>query len=53
MNFLSKNILFFILTSLSFFFRETIHGFVNIVARGIFTDDGMKAIEKYHGQNAD
>jgi hypothetical protein len=35
------------------FFRETIHGFVNVVARGIFTGDGMKAIEKYHEQNAD
>jgi len=33
--------------------RETIHGFVNVVARGIFTGDGMKAIEKYHEQNAD
>ena len=28
--------------------RETIRGFVQVVARGIFTEKGMKAIEKYY-----
>ena len=28
--------------------RETIRGFVKIVAHGIFTDKGMKAIKKYY-----
>jgi hypothetical protein len=31
--------------------RETIRGFVKVVARGIFTPKGLKAIQKYHDQN--
>ena len=31
--------------------RETIRGFVQIVARGIFTDKGIKAIKEYYEQN--
>jgi AcrR family transcriptional regulator len=31
--------------------RETIRGFVQIVARGIFTPKGLKAIKNYHEQN--
>ena len=31
--------------------RETIRGFVKIVARGIFTPKGLEAIKKYHEQN--
>ena len=31
--------------------RETIRGFVQIVARGIFTDKGMKAIKEHYEQN--
>ena len=37
---------FFIKYDLSI--NNTIQGFVNIVARGIFTEKGMKAIEKYY-----
>ena len=28
--------------------RDTIHGFVQIVARGIFTEKGMKAVNQYY-----
>ncbi len=31
--------------------RETIRGFVQVVARGIFTQEGLKAIKTYHEQN--
>ncbi|HIA94638.1 MAG TPA: TetR/AcrR family transcriptional regulator [Candidatus Marinimicrobia bacterium] len=31
---------------------ETIRGFVQVVARGIFTDKGLKAIKGYHEQNS-
>jgi AcrR family transcriptional regulator len=31
--------------------RETIRGFVKIVAHGIFTDKGMKAIKEHYEQN--
>jgi len=31
--------------------RETIRGFVKIVARGIFTNKGMKAIKEHYEQN--
>ena len=31
--------------------RETIRGFVQIVARGIFTNKGMKAIKEHYEQN--
>ena len=31
---------------------ETIRGFVQVVARGIFTDKGLKAIKGYHDQNS-
>ena len=31
--------------------RETIRGFVKVVARGIFTNKGLKSIRKYHDQN--
>ena len=31
--------------------RETIRGFVQVVARGIFTPKGLEAIKKYHEQN--
>jgi hypothetical protein len=31
--------------------RETIRGFVKIVARGIFTDKVMKAIKEHYEQN--
>jgi len=31
--------------------RETIRGFVQIVARGLFTDKGMKAIKEHYEQN--
>ena len=31
--------------------RETIRGFVQVVARGIFTPKGLKSIQKYHDQN--
>ena len=31
--------------------RETIRGFVQVVARGIFTPAGLEAIKKYHEQN--
>jgi AcrR family transcriptional regulator len=31
--------------------RETIRGFVKVVARGIFTPKGLKSIRKYHDQN--
>ena len=31
--------------------RETIRGFVQIVARGIFTDKGIKAIKEHYEQN--
>ena len=31
--------------------RETIRGFVQVVARGIFTPVGLEAIKKYHEQN--
>ena len=31
--------------------RETIRGFVQVVARGIFTPEGLEAIKKYHEQN--
>ena len=30
---------------------ETIRGFVQVVARGIFTPEGLEAIKKYHEQN--
>ena len=32
--------------------RETIRGFVQVVARGIFSDKGLKAIKEYHEQNS-
>ena len=32
--------------------RETIRGFVQVVARGIFSDKGLKAIKGYHEQNS-
>ena len=32
--------------------RETIRGFVKVVARGIFTTKGLKAIQKYHDENS-
>ena len=32
--------------------RETIRGFVQVVARGIFSDKGLKAIKGYHDQNS-
>ena len=31
--------------------RETIRGFVQIVARGLFTDKGMKAVKEHYEQN--
>lgn len=32
--------------------RETIRGFVQVVARGIFTPKGLEAIQKYHEEHA-
>ena len=31
--------------------KETIHGFVNVVAKGLFNDKGMVAIKKYYEHN--
>lgn len=32
--------------------KKTIRGFVEVVARGIFIDRGLKAIKKYHDKNS-